>query len=149
MPSASTITIDTSADVDTKVTTFEDKKEEKDDIFTKKSTIDESHARGARLLGKMIISLRQNQQYKLFMALDSVVESYFKNDILTLVVSDPNKYETLKRPQDFDILKNLLDTISSGTMLRLDFREVYTLDKDSLKAYLREEFGKIFVEKGE
>ena len=119
------------------------------DIFSKKTTLDESHSRGSRLLGKMIISLRQNQHFKLFVALDAVVESYFKNDILTLVVSDKNKYDTLKQPQDFDILKNLLDTISSGTMLRLEYRETYSLDKDALKSYLKAEFGKIFIEKGE
>ena len=137
--------------VEPKVTTFEDepKKDENLDIFSKKTTLDESHSRGSRLLGKMIISLRQNQHFKLFVALDAVVESYFKNDILTLVVSDKNKYDTLKQPQDFDILKNLLDTISSGTMLRLEYRETYSLDKDALKSYLKAEFGKIFIEKGE
>ena len=136
--------------VEPKVTTFEDKKEDKkDDIFEKKSTIDESRARAQRILGKMIISLRQNQHFKLFVALDAVVDSYYKNDVLTLIISDKNKYETLKQPQDFDILKNLLDTISKGTMLRLDYRETYTLDTESLIDYLKKEFGKIFVEKGE
>ena len=118
-------------------------------MFTKDTVLDESHALGARLLGKMIIYLRKNQHYKLFMALDGVVESFVLDNVLTLVISDANKYDILKRPQDFDILKNLLDTISSGTMLRLDYREVHTLDKDSLKTYLKAEFGKIFIEKGD
>ena len=133
-----------------KVTSFDKSVDKEDeDMFDKKPKVDESKARAQRILGKMIITLRKNQQFKLFVALDGVTDCYFKNDVLTLIVSDKNKYETLKQPQDFDILKNLLDTISSGTMLRLDFREVYTLDRESLVNYLKSEFGKIFVEKGD
>ena len=133
-----------------KVTSFDKEVDKEDgDMFDKKPKVDEAKARAQRILGKMIITLRKNQQFKLFVALDGVTDCYYKNDVLTLIVSDKNKYETLKQPQDFDILKNLLDTISSGTMLRLDFREVYTLDRESLVNYLKTEFGKIFVEKGD
>ena len=131
-----------------KVTSF-DKEVDSLDMFDKKPKLDESKVRAQRILGKMIITLRKNQQFKLFMALDGVSDCNFKNDVLTLIVSDKNKYETLKQPQDFDILKNLLDTISKGTMLKLDFRETYTLDKESLVNYLKQEFGKIFIEKGD
>ncbi len=101
------------------------------------------------IFGRILVWLRENSEYKLYVMLEKITEYSLKNNTFEVVLSKQDIYDNLGKDKNFEVLQNALKSVNPNLNLHFELSKQET-EKVDISKMLESEFGKILtVNKGE
>ena len=101
-----------------------------------------------KILGNMLIHLRERKEMKLYVLMDSVKNVMLDGNILKLAIEGKDNYEVLKKIENTNILTEILKEI--GIQASIKYSIIEEKDKKvNIEEKLKNQFGKLFSVEGE
>ena len=100
---------------------------------------------GDQVFGQLLINLREAQEFKIYVMLNSVVEHKVNGNVLNIKVNSKTSYESLVKDNNLRTLNNYLSKINSK--LTINFEYVEAEQKVDIEDMLKNQFGNMFSTK--
>lgn len=94
-----------------------------------------------RMLGKMLLTLRKNNENSLYASLGGVLDNKLEDNTLTLVFNSQTYYQEVMKQNNFNILQNILTEQFGDYKLKTELVEKEK--KISYETWLKQEFKKM------
>ena len=114
-----------------------------DEIFT--SDLDENKKKSKMIFGKLLLSLRKNNQFRLYSLMSEVIDTDCKDNKLVMIVGDKSSFEMLGSKEDSAAVEKDLQKIAPELTLEVFYEEVKKFDMYKFEEFLKSEFGKILT----
>lgn len=101
------------------------------------------------VFGKLLVNLRENSEFKLYVMLEKITEYFFKDGKFVLKINNKSTYDDLTKSKNIECLNSVLNNISSGLKIDFVLEEISEKEIDVAKM-LEQDFGKMLkINEGE
>ena len=101
------------------------------------------------VFGKLLVNLRENSEFKLYVMLEKITEYFFKDGKFVLKINNKSTYDDLTKSKNIECLNSVLNNISSGLKIDFVLDEISEKEIDVAKM-LEQDFGKMLkINEGE
>lgn len=100
-----------------------------------------------KILGNMLIHLRERKEMKLYVLMDSVKNVQLNGNVLSLSIDGKDNCEVLKKAENTTILTEVLKEV--GIDANIKYVLIEEKDKINIEEKLKNQFGKLFSVEGE
>ena len=101
-----------------------------------------------KILGNILIKLRERKEMKLYVLMDSVKDIRLDNKILEMIVGSKDNFQVLNNAENIKIFNEVLKEMGHDLSVKFSLNEEKD-EKVDIEEKLKNQFGKLFSVEGE